>query len=162
MIDDRSSPQFGTRRESARPRDRISQLRFKKESKPDKEKFQRVRWEFKGVLENGARMRLHLSTVPKGWTTVQSGIRCYGAYMSNMHSHFPHFPAEYVAEVCSFKGCTKRGLNHVGLTCDQNSRRAASRVLCRECGVKCQHDFEEMNPTPDIQERFFVVVDAEK
>ena len=94
MVVDKSSPNFGTRRESERPRDRIAQLQFKKESKPDADKLRRVRWDFKGVLENEARMRLHLSTVPKGWTTVQSGIRCYGAYMSVMHRHSPHFPAE--------------------------------------------------------------------
>ena len=94
MVVDKSNQNFGTRRESVRPRDRIAALKFDTKSKPDMTLLRSVPWNYVGVLENEARLRLHLATVPKGWTTVQSGIRCWGAYMQLMRPLSPHFPVK--------------------------------------------------------------------
>ena len=94
MCVDKSDPNYEGRRERVRPRDRIASLQFSSKACPDPAKLQTVGWEYVGVLENEARIRLHLSTVPKGWPTVQSGVRCHGAHMSIMHRSKRHFPAE--------------------------------------------------------------------
>ena len=92
---DKGSDLFKVPRERMKPRDRIASLRYVAPSEDVLVKRKDVPWEYRGVLEQEARLRIQLATIPGSWTYVQSGLRSYDSYMSIQHPFAPHFPVRF-------------------------------------------------------------------
>ncbi len=106
---DKGSDLFKVPRERMRPRERILSLRYVSPSEDVLAERKDVQWEYRGVLEQEARLRLQLATIPGSWTYVQSGLRSYHSYMSIQHPFSPHFPVRFGpfgAFCCTFDNAT--------------------------------------------------------
>ena len=92
---DKGSDQFKLPRDRMKPRDRIASLRYVQPSEDVLAARAAVQWEYRGVLEHEARLRLQLATIPGSWTCVRSGLNSYDEYMAIQQPHLAHFPVRF-------------------------------------------------------------------
>ena len=92
---DKSSLTPDVPRPYMRPSLRIKSLKYTELHEEEVRERCRVHWEFIGVLETEARIRLQLMSIPGSWSYVKSALNAYGAYMNVQHPYRAHFPVSY-------------------------------------------------------------------